>query len=505
MGQLTGIALDGKLETPLYRQVFDQLVHRIRSGAFPAGFRLPPTRALAREVRTHRNTVVRAYEDLETAGFVVSQVGRGTFVAEAPLSAPAASPAERPALPWAQLTSRAAQAEPLTRFERLQLGTAGDVINLTHMQPSPDLLPDQLLRRCFDHVLRTRGAKMLRYAPREGQPRLRSLISEDLARQGVPASAEDVVVTTGSQQALDLVARTLVNPGDPFLVEESTYTGALNILAAAGARLVAVPADEEGPDLAALERLERSGAKGFYLMPNHHNPTGRRISGARREALTDWSHRAGIPLIEDDYAADLNLDGHPLPPALRALDGEVIYLATFSKRLIPGLRIGFLVCPSPFRARLCALKQTTDLCTSPIVQEGLAEFLERGYLRAHLARVIPEYRRRRDALDKALRASVPSSLRWHRPEVGVTLWLPLAPPYAPEAVFQEAQRAGVLVSPSTLSSVDPQRNSGVRLVFSAEPAARLTEGARRFGRALAAIAERQRPDRARVPQAIGVV
>jgi 2-aminoadipate transaminase len=512
MGQLTGIVLDSRAESPLYRQIFDQIVLRIRGGAFPIGFRLPPTRVLARELKTNRNTVVRVYEDLEAAGFVTSRVGRGTFVAEPPRAAPVGNltePAARPKLPWAQLVSRAAEAEPLGRYDRLTRGTSGgqgaDVINLTRMQPSPDLLPDELLRRCLDHVMRSQGARMLGYAPREGVQRLRAQIAEDLARQGVPATAEDVVVTTGSQQALDLVARTLINPGDVFLVDESTYTGALNILGAAGARLVGVPSDEEGPDLAALERLERASAKGYYLMPNHNNPTGRCISAARREALVAWSHRVGVPLIEDDYAADLTLGDAPLPPALRALDGEVLHLSTFSKRLIPALRIGFVVCPPALRPRLLNLKQTTDLCTSGILQEALAEFLDRGYLRAHLSRTLPEYRRRRDALEHGLAAHLPATMRWRRPEVGVTLWLPLPAPYPPEAVFEESQRNGVLVSPSTLSGVDPHQHAGLRLVFAAESAVRLGEGARRLGRALAAVRERHGKERQRAPHAIGVV
>jgi DNA-binding transcriptional MocR family regulator len=509
MGQLTGIVLDSRAADPLYRQIFDQIVLRIRGGAFPIGFRLPPTRVLSRELKTNRNTVVRVYEDLEAAGFVTSRVGRGTFVSEAPRSTPLGKLTERPGLPWSQLISRAAEAEPLGRFERLTRGAGAaqgaDVINLTRMQPSPDLLPDELLRRCLDHVMRSQGARILGYAPREGVPKLRAQIAEDLARQGVPATADDVVVTTGSQQALDLVARTLINPGDVFLVDESTYTGALNVLGAAGARLVAVPSDDQGPDLTALERLERAPAKGFYLMPNHNNPTGRCISAARREALVAWSHRAGVPLIEDDYAADLNLGDAPLPPALRALDGQVIHMSTFSKRLIPALRIGFLVAPAALRPRLLNLKQTTDLCTSGILQLALAEFLERGYLRAHLSRTLPEYRRRRDALEQGLAAHLPSSLRWQRPEVGVTLWLPLPAVYPPEAVFEEAQRHGVLVSPSTLSGVDPHQHAGLRLVFGAESTARLTEGARRLGRALALVRDRHGKDRPQAPHAMGVV
>lgn len=494
---MTGLVLDAQSAVPLYRQVFDQVVARIRNGAFPVKFRLPPTRELARELGTHRNTIVRAYEDLRVAGFVTSRVGRGTYVIE-PRATTDAVPKtpERAGLPWAELTSRAALLEPLQRFERLAWRrTAGDgapPINLTRIQPSSDLLPDELLRRCVEHVLRTGGARLLGYAPREGTLRLREQITADLARQGVPAHPDDIVVTAGVQQGLDLVARALVNPGDIVLVDEATYSGALSVLWVAGARVVGVPSDDEGPDVDALERAGRIGAKALYLMPNHNNPTGRRISAARREALCDWSHRAGVPLLEDDYAADLNLDEQPLPPALRALDGDVIYMGSFSKRLVPALRVGFLVCPQGIRSRLLGLKQTTDLCNSTMLQEALAEFLERGYMRAHLRRTLPEYRRRRDALEQALAAQLPKSLAWRHPDVGLSLWLPLPPPFDAEEVYEAARANGVLVTPSTVSSVDPRRHSGVRLAFAGEPIERLAEGARRFGRAVAAIADRQR-------------
>jgi 2-aminoadipate transaminase len=507
MGQSTGIMLDPKMDLPLHRQIFDQVVSRIRSGTFPVGFRLPPTRTLAQELHTHRNTVVRVYEDLESAGFVSSRVGRGTFVAQPPPAVVSRLPVDRPPLPWQQLVSRASEAEPLSRPERLapSTGAPSDLIDLAHMEPSADLIPAELFRRCVDHLLKGQGARVLSYAPREGAQRLREAIVVDLGRQGVPASADDIIVTNGSQQALDLVARVLVNPGDPFLVDECTYTGAMNTLAVAGARLIGVPSDEEGPQLAALERLERSGAKGFYLMPNVHNPTGQQISAARRDALVAWSHRTGVPLIEDDYACDLNLDGPPDPPALRALDGEVIHVATFSKRLIPGLRIGFIVCPPALRPRLLALKQATDLCASPLMQHALAEFLERGYLLAHLTRILPEYRRRRDALERGLSMHLPPALRWRHPQSGVTLWLPLPPLYPPEAVFEEAQRQGVLVRPSMLSGVDPRQHPGVRLVFSSAPPDRLLESARRLGRALTIVGERQTSRNRPVMAALGAV
>jgi 2-aminoadipate transaminase len=491
-----GLALDPRSGEPMYRQIFDQVVARIRSGAFPAGFRLPPTRSLANVLGTNRNTVVAAYEDLVAAGFVASTVGRGTFVAgqQPPATRVATGGVALAAgeLPWGALCARAVFAEPLTRVDRLQRSTgpmSTDTINLARMEPSADQIPHELIRRCTDHVLRSLGGKALKYSARDGVPRLRAIISEDLARLGVPAPADDIVVTSGSQQAIDLVARALVNPGDPFLLNESTYAGALNIFSAAGARLIAIPSDAEGPSLAALERVGHVGAKGFYLMPNSHNPTGACISAARRQALVTWSRRVGIPLIEDDFVADLALDGTPPPTALRALDGDVIHVGTFSKRLAPALRVGFMVVPPALRPKIVSLKHAIDTGGSELLQHVVAEFLERGYLGAHLAKVLPEYHRRREALEAGLARHLPKEMTWRRAEFGVSLWLPLPAALSAQEVFEQAQRKGVLVHPGGLNAVDDHDRSpgGIRLTFCSEPPARLAEGARRLGRAVAAI------------------
>ncbi len=493
MAKATGLSVSTKSEQPLYQQLFEQISGRIRTGTWPSGYRLPPTRHLATELATHRNTVVRVYEELESAGFVSSTVGRGTFVAERIPVAQSAPPTARGSLPWASLTSNAVAVEPLGRQDRIsRSGVPGSsVIALSRMQPSADLMPHELLRRCLDHVLRTVGPKALGYTPREGLPRLRELVAEDLVRQGVPASPEELVITTGSQQGLDLISRTLINPGDPFLTDESTYHGALNLLSAAGARLIAVPSDDEGPSIEALTRDGRAGVKGFYLMPNCQNPTGLRVSVARREQLVAWSHRAGMPLIEDDYASDLILDGKPPLPALRSLDGEVVYLGTYSKKLIPALRIGYLLCPPALLQHISALKHSMDLGTSGLLQHALAEFLARGYLQAHLARVLGEYRARRDALEDALRKYLPASATWRHPETGLQLWLP-TPHLDPEQLYVEALQHGVLISPGSLNAVGSSPHRGLRLTYCAEPKARLVEGARLLGKAWAAVEKRSR-------------
>jgi len=506
--RLTGISLDAHDSSPLYQQVFEQVVQRVHSCTFPAGYRLPPSRTLAAELGVHRNTIVHAYADLESAGFVVSKVGRGTFVASAPPSAliplpsrPAVS--QRRPLPWSSLIAPQAMAEPLGRFDRLARVSRDDVIHLGRMHPSADLLPVDLFQRCMDHALKTYGAKALTYGPREGLAELRRSIAEELGRQGVPASADDLVITNGSQQALDLVVRALLGPGDAFAVDTLTYPGITNALIGAGARILTVSSDAEGPVLSDLERVG-SSVKGYYSMPRGHNPLATTVASRRCDGLLEWSRQHGVPIIEDDYTFGLSLDDEAPPPALRSRDREVIYVGTFSKTLIPALRIGFVVCPPALRSVLVSLKHSLDLGNSALLQYALAEFLERGYFRAHLARIQPEYRARRQALESALAAQLPVEAHFRRCAGSLHLWLSLPTGYNAEEVADEARRRGVNVSPSTLYALDSRESLGLRLTFCGEPPERLREGARRLCRTLNALAPKH-GSAARTDASLGVV
>ncbi len=481
-----GIRLETDGAEPLYQQIFDTLARRIREGTLPPGYRLPASRVLAEAVGTHRNTVVRAYRELEQAGFVTSGVGRGTFVADAPLTVLADAPPSRAPLPWGSLTARVLAAEPLGRADRLSRPAPGrDVVDMTRMQPPEELIPHELFGRCVAHVIATRGARALQYAPREGVPRLREQIARDLARQGVPTQADDILVTSGSQQALDMVVRALVDPGEPLLTHGATYSGALRLFAAAGARPVAVPEDAEGPTIDGLRATGR-GARLLYLMPNHANPTGTTISAARREDIVDWSHETSVPVLEDDYASDLVLDEMPPLPAMRALSAEVIHVGTYSKKLIPALRVGYLVCPPRLRPHLANLKHAMDLGGSALLQHALAELLERDWLVPHLGRVQKAYRERRAVLGAALERSLPPDVRFRCSPRGVAIWIDLPEDLSPEAVYEEGLRHGVLVSPGTLHRVQGGQAHGLRVNFCYEPPPRLREGARRLARAIGA-------------------
>ena len=300
--------------------------------------------------------------------------------------------------------------------------------------------PHQLLRRCIDHVLRTRGAAALGYAPREGLPRLRELIAEDLARQGVPARADDVLITTGSQQALDLVARALINPGDTFLVDEATYSGAINLLAAAGARVDRRPERRRGarPRSARAARARRRQG----LLPDAQLPQpDRRVRlgarGARR-----WSPGRTAPACRSSRtttAPTSTSTASRRPPALRALDGDVIYVGTFSKKLIPALRVGFIVCPRGAAHATCCRSSTRwtsaprCCCSTRSPSSSSAATCARTS-----RRTVPEYRARRDALDAGARASTcPTDVELDAArERGLVLWLPLPAGIDPEAVVR---------------------------------------------------------------------
>jgi GntR family transcriptional regulator/MocR family aminotransferase len=493
-----GLALDPALPSPLYQQLFDAIVDRIKSGAFPVGFRLPPTRVLAAELDAHRNTVVRAYSRLEQAGFVGSTVGRGTFVKAvptAPRQTPLA-PESEPSMRWSGLLSERVRAEPFDRLRRITRAAApSEHVNLTRLQPSPELIPIELFQRCLDHVLRTQGSRALGYTPHEGVPVLREAIAQDLVRRGVPARADDVVVTSGSQQALDVIARGLLEPGDGVLLDEATYTGALQIFTAAGARAEPIAADAEGPIASAVDAVASARrAKLLYLMPGHSNPTGRRIGAERRRELLAISRARTLPIVEDDYAADLELEPEAPVPAMRALDGDVLHVGTYSKKLMPALRIGYLLCPPALREPLVALKHATALGTSSLLQHALAELLERGYLEPHLSKVRSSYRARRDALVEALNAHLPAAFRITPPPRGVTVWVPLPEPLGVEAVFDECRKHGVLVSPGSMYRVGDGAR-GIRLTYCWESEERLRDGGKRVGQAITSLMRAKKASR----------
>lgn len=481
-----GLSLDRHSPVPLFRQISDGIRAGILAGEWPEGMRLPPERLLARALGVNRSTILAAYRQLKDDGLVSAHVGRGTEVLPVDTHGGVASAEE--SLPWEGMHQPryAAAADPIIRD--LLDARRPDTISLALGVPAAEFLPMEEMRDVQSRVLAEIGAEAMLHSPTEGLPALREALCGYLAPRGIRCSPGELLVTSGSQQALDLVARVFLSPEDTVLVEEPTYLGALQVFRRAGVRLLGVPVDAEGMRVDVLESmLTRMRPRLIYTLPTFQNPSGVVMSLSRRRRLLDLAWRYHVPILEEDSYSDLRYDGEALP-SLRILDtrGHVLYLSTFSKVLFPGLRVGWLAGPPQAVRQLAVARQSVDLHTATPNQWVMERFLREGHLQRHLERVRPEYRKRRDAMLAALRPLADLGLRWVEPEGGYYVWCRLPDTVSLPRLAAEAAREGVSFLPGTVFSTDGSSDRHLRLNFTSSPPERLSEGIRRLGRALEA-------------------
>lgn len=475
-GQLT---LKRDSSIPLYLQISEGIQNLIRSGELPPGEKLPPSRELATKLGVNRNTVTAAYEDLVAAGQVRSHVGQGTFVLHP-------SPDER--APMRFRFSRAIEAAAdWVRTPAAYASDHADAIDFATLVPDEELFPIEPFRKVVDEVLGAEGKKLLQYGPAAGHPPLRSYIAARLAGRGVDAGPENVLIVNGSQQGLDLICRTLLDPGDRVVVESPTYTIVLPLLAQYHAQIEAIPMTERGMDLEALEHtLERSRPKLIFTMPTFHNPTGITMDASRRRRLLDLSDRFGTPVVEDDYDSDLRFDGAAVPP-LKALDEResVLHIGTFSKGLFPGLRLGWIVAPRAVVEILGRSKLISDYHTSLLLQAAVLEFCLQGHYDRHLKRLASIYREKSRKLTRAVERFFPPGVRCTRPEGGYAFWVTLPEGLSAEALLEESSKAGVLFTPGSHFFARGDGERFFRLSISRVAADRIEEGIECLGKILA--------------------
>ncbi|MBI3963006.1 MAG: PLP-dependent aminotransferase family protein [Deinococcus sp.] len=481
------INLDRRQGEPLYQQITRQVRAKIVAGDLSPGQRLPTERSLAQKLGVHRNTIVSAYAELEADGLITSHVGRGTFVAQREL------PAERPVV-WSELFAQRLRRLDEAYFRELaRHSSRPGVISLAGATPAPELLPTKHFTQVLQEVLRRHGQAVLEPSTREGHGPLREWIAQDLQCRGAVVGAENVVILSGNQQGLSLLAQVLLDPGDPVLVEAPTYLGGLRVLGLAEAVLWGVPMDSGGLLVDVLqELLLRRRPKLIYTQPTFQNPTGATLGRERREHLLAAAGAAAVPVVEDDPYGALYY-GAPPPPALKALDrsGRVVYLGTFSKVLAPGLRIGYLVGPEPLLHQLVLARGIQDLHSNTPAQWAAAEFCAQGYLDEHLEAVRPLYRRRRDALAEALHKYLPEG-QFALPEGGFNLWLEMPEGWRALDLFRLAAERGMVfvVGESCYPSGGNERC--LRLNFSAQPEEVLVEAVKRLAAAARELARHGR-------------
>jgi GntR family transcriptional regulator / MocR family aminotransferase len=475
------LALDRADPAPLAVQLARGLAARIRAGALPPGAPLPSSRALARSLGVHRNTILAAYGELEAEGWLETAAARGTFVSRA---LPAAAP--RRLGPAAERAARAGfdlPPAPPGPGAPLPAGT----LQLLGGVPDPRLVPAAALARAYRRALRQ--VAHLSYGDGRGHARLRAALSAMLgAARGLAAPADAILLTRGAQMALALAARALLAPGDGVAIEALGYRPAWEALRLAGARLVPVPVDAGGLDVDALAaRVRAERLRAVYLTPHHQYPTTVTLAPARRLALLALARRERLLVVEDDYDNEFHYQGRPVEP-LAAADaaGVVLYVGTLSKVLAPGLRIGFVTGPPDAIASLAAHRHYLDRQGDLAVEAAVAELFEDGEAQRHVWRTRRRYAARREALADALRTELGDALAFEPPPGGMAFWCRVARGIDADAWAQRALAGGVAVQVGRLFAFDGRPRAFLRLGFGRHDERELREAVRRLAAALPA-------------------
>jgi 2-aminoadipate transaminase len=378
--------------------------------------------------------------------------------------------------------------------ELLKLTELPEVISFAGGLPAPEVFPVEKISAIAQRILHDAGPQALQYSATEGYRPLREWLAEVATQEGIAVTVDNVLITSGSQQGLDLLGKVLIDPGDTLLVESPTYMGALQAWAPYGAEYVTLPADENGLVLDELEAVLQKRPKFIYMLPNFQNPSGRTLSLERRQYLVATAARYGIPIVEDDAYVRLRFEGESLP-SLQLLSGRdqqgsdykghVIHMGTFSKILSPGLRLGWIIAPVPLISKLVQAKQGTDLHTPTFTQMIAYEMAREGFIEEHIPLIREVYRKRRDTMLAALSEHFPASTSWTRPQGGMFLWATLPEGTDSAKILEEAVQQKVAFVPGTAFHPCGGGENTMRLNFSNASPEKIHEGIARLGQVLA--------------------
>jgi GntR family transcriptional regulator/MocR family aminotransferase len=461
--------------TPLYQQAYQELRRMILHGELLPGFRLPSTRLLAQQEKVSRNTIIQAYDQLQAEGFVTGRPGAGTYVADdisMSLSDPAAPPFDPPLSAW----GRRVLGQPTGN----RPGKTRPEIDFGFGRSFSHIFPYDIWRRLLARYLSTDDIMLSRYGSVAGFNPLRQAVANYLARQrGVNCTPEQVVIISGAQQALDILARLLLTPGDEVLVETPGYNDAFTLFEVNGAKLIPLSVDDDGFPVEQIPPDSR--ARLLFVTPSHQFPRGGTLSLSRRLALLQWAKAQNALIIEDDYDSELRYDGHPLA-ALQGLDenGHVIYLGTFSKVLFPALRLGYIVLPPSLLSPFFSAKALVDRGAPTLTQAAVADFISEGHFERHLRHLRKAYGERRQALVRALDTYLPGRVQYSSVPAGLHVMLYLHPSCREAEVVHQAAIAGVGIYPGAPFHLEKPAPPSILLGFSGLNSEQITEGVKRL-------------------------
>ena len=465
------IALSNRGDVALFVQIREQIRDLIDRGTLTAGMRLPPVRVLARQLAINQITVAKAYRALVEAGLIDGRRGGGSFVREPSRArSPAQSAGREPT-------------QPMLAERLYELARAPGVIAFSSNYPQVEASCVADFKASLNAVIDNELASCLHYEPPAGRLALREQIAVTLDALGISADENDIVVTSGAQQAIDLSVRALCPPGTPVAIEQPAYYGAINSLRSAQARLLEVPLRDDGMDLDALEHcLARGGARLICTNPTFQNPSGITTSIDKRHAILALARRYGAAILEDDHSPELRFRGGPVPP-IRALAGpedQVIYARGFGKVFLPGIRLGFLLAPPVLRQRLLQAKANADLHCNSIMQEALAHYLALGRYPAILDRMRETYGARQQMLYAAISAGLPDGARINHPDGGLSFWLTLPEDADVSELYFRAVRRGVAFVDGEVFYASQPKARSLRVSFGLNKPEELLEGVERL-------------------------
>lgn len=476
------IPLDRQQDIPLYLQIEEALRRAILSGVFADGDKLPSTRTLAAELSVSRLTVDNAYAELAAKGLLQQRRGSGAYVRYLPPPLNQPQPLLQDEFPLDRFTTLTSR---LDGYADIPL--PADTINFAAGIGSPKIFPLDEFRKILQSILRRHAEEAFSYGDYCGYYPLRDTLSRILSAQGIPTRPEQLLITNGSQHAISLVSQSLLASGDTVLVEEPTYAEALALFRLHKVNIVALPSDQLGMKLDTLPALlVKHQPKLIYCIPNFNNPTGCCMSESRRHQLLQMTRAAGVVILEDDYVGDLRYSGKKLP-SLRSLaaPGEVIYVSTFSKMLLPSMRIGYLVADQPHYTQLARLKHVDSFTSSNLIQRALDAFVTVGRYDKQLRRACRLYRQHLDAMTVALTQTLPPDCQFEIPDGGLFIWLQL-PENAPVSrLMPLAWQAGVTFARG--GGFYTQESCGeftLRLNFAANSPELITQGIARLSSAI---------------------
>jgi 2-aminoadipate transaminase len=471
---LSELRFDSDSDVPLYKQLAETIATLIRTGVIEEGERLPATRGLAGQLGLNRATISAAYALLEEGALIEGHVGRGSFVAQREKNW------LTPGTDWEAILSpvESALPAPAHKIE----------ISFANSRPAGEEFPLVQFRRLAKQVIDGEEASgILQLGSPHGYLPLRRYLLEQAAESGIARDSDDLIITNGCQQALDLVARLFASERQSVVLEDPVYHGCLRVFSRAGAELIPVPVDHAGIEIDALEEtIQRHRPRLLIVTPSFQNPTGATLPLERRKRIVNLAQRFGLVLVENDIYSELRYHGKGLP-TLKALDesGNTILLRSYSKVSFPGLRVGWVIAPRAVVARLADAKQISDLHSDQLSQAILLRFAESGELERHLEKTRVAGAERLSALLRACGRYLPRSARYTRPEGGMNLWIELPAPLTAENLLRRAEQRGVSFLPGRHFSVRSGHNRDLRISFGGLRPNEITRGIQIIGEAAA--------------------